>query len=166
MKITVKDIAYNGIIAALYVILTLITYPFSFNGVQIRLAEALVLLCFFRKDYTIGLVTGCAIANLFSTIGIIDAAFGTLATLIACLCICFCKHLVVAMIFPIASNAFIVALELYLFVENSPYWLNVGLIALGETIAIAIGYVLLLQLRSRPNFLKMIRAKQNLDFKL
>ncbi|MCF0107470.1 MAG: QueT transporter family protein [Bacilli bacterium] len=166
MKITIKDIAANGIIAALYVVLTLITYPFSFQGIQIRISEALVLLCFFRKDYSIGLSVGCALSNLFSTIGIVDVAFGTMATMIACLGIMFCKHLCVACIFPIVSNSLIVALELNLFVDNSPFWINAGLVAIGETIAIALGYIFFMVLKSRKNCLKLIRAKQNLDFKL
>lgn len=166
MKLTIKDIAYNGLIAALYVVLTLITYPFSFMGIQFRLAEALILLCFFRKDYIIGLTAGCAIANLFSSIGIIDVAFGTVATLLACICICFSKHLLVAIIFPIVSNAFIIGLELHLFVENSPFWLNVGLVAIGETAVMVVAYVLILLFKNRQNFYKLIRAKQNLDFKL
>ena len=86
-KITTKDIVSNALIAALYVVLTLITYPISFLGIQFRFAEILVLLCFFRKDYSIGLIIGCAIANLASSIGLVDVGFGTAATVVACVCI-------------------------------------------------------------------------------
>lgn len=165
MKLSGKDIAYNGVLAALYVVLTLITYPFSFMGMQVRVAELLVLVCFFRKDYAIGLVTGCAIANLFSSIGLIDSLFGTLATLLACLCIMFCKHLLVACIFPIVFNAFIVGLELYQFVGGNSYFAFVGMIAIGEAIAMALGYIFFSVLKGNSQFIKLIRAKQNVDFK-
>jgi len=165
MKITVKDIAANGIIAAVYVVLTLVTYPLSYMGVQCRIAEAMVLLCFFRKDYIVGLTLGCAIANLFSSVGLVDVAFGTAATFIALLGIMFCKHLIVACAMPIIANAFIIGLELFLFVGNEPYFLFVGTVALGEFVAIGIGYILFMVLKSNSQFLKLIRANQNLDFK-
>lgn len=165
MKITVKDIATNGIIAAVYVVLTLVTYPLSYMGVQVRIAEAMVLLCFFRKDYIIGLTAGCAIANLFSPVGLVDVAFGTAATFIACLAIIFCKHLLVASLIPVIANGFIIGLELFLFVGDNPYFLFVGTVALGEFVALGIGYILFTVLRSNSNFLKLIRANQNVDFK-
>lgn len=165
MKFTAKDIAYNGVLAALYVVLTLLTYPFSFLGMQIRIAEILVFVCFFRKDYTIGLVVGCALANLFSPIGLMDALFGTLSTLLSCLCIMFCKHLLVATIFPIVFNSFIVGFEIYYFVGQNSYFVCVGMVALGETIAIIIGYILFMVLKRNTKLLKFIRAKQNVDFK-
>ena len=169
MKLTAKDIAINGIIAAIYVVLTLLTYPFSFLGLQIRLAEMMVLLCFFRKNYILGLTTGCAIANLFSSIGIIDVAFGTLATFLSCLCICFCKHLLGACIFPILFNSGIIGLELYFFANEggaNSFWLFAVEVLIGELIAITLGYVLFQILKRNTRFLKLIRAKQNLDFKV
>ena len=104
MNPIIRKIAANAFIAALYVVLTLASYPLSFNQIQFRVAEVLVLLCFFRKDFVIGLTCGCALANLFSTLGPIDIAFGSAATLIACLCICISKHLCVAILFPVISN--------------------------------------------------------------
>lgn len=47
MKIDTRSIISNGIIAAVYVVLTYITYTISFLGLQFRFAEILVLLCFF-----------------------------------------------------------------------------------------------------------------------
>ena len=166
MKLTAKDIAYNGIIAAFYVVLTLITYPISFLGIQLRIAEVMVLLCFFRKDYIIGLVSGCAIANLMSSIGLIDVLFGTAATLLACLVIIFCKQLFVAALIPVISNAFIVGLELFLFIGDNPYFIYVGMVAIGEFCAMVIGYIFFIALRNNTKFLKLIRANQNIAFKI
>ena len=163
-RITTRDIASNAIIAAVYVVLTLITYPFSYLGIQFRVAEIMVLLCFFRKDYAIGLIIGCAIANLASSIGLVDVGFGTLATLLACLGIMFSKWLAIACIFPVVSNAFIVGFELWKFMD-CPFWLSVGTVALGEFTVLLAGYIIFMILKKNKAFFEMIRRNQNENFK-
>ncbi|HOF43397.1 MAG TPA: QueT transporter family protein, partial [Bacilli bacterium] len=49
-----KVIVRNALIASLYVVLTVIN-PFSFESIQFRISEILILLVFFRKDYFLGL---------------------------------------------------------------------------------------------------------------
>ena len=100
----IKTISYNAIICALYVAITLLSYPISFQAIQFRISELLLILCFFRKDYTAGLTLGCIISNLFSSLGPIDALFGGVATLLSCLLIGLCKHLVVAVLIPVIAN--------------------------------------------------------------
>ena len=164
MKITTRDIVSNALIAAIYVVATLITYPVSFLGIQFRLAEIMVLLCFFRKDYAVGLVLGCAIANLTSSIGLVDVGFGTLATLLTCLCVMFCKHLAIACIFPVLFNGFIVGFELWKFL-GAPFWISVGTVAAGEFAVMVVGYILFMVLKRRKTFFDTIRANQNIAFK-
>lgn len=124
----------------------------------------MVLLCFFRKDYAVGLVLGCAIANLASSIGLIDVGFGSLATLLTCLCVMFCKQLAIACIFPVLFNGFIVGFELWKFL-GEPFWISVGTVALGEFAVMIVGYVLFMILKRRQSFFETIRAKQNIAFK-
>lgn len=164
MKLDAKGIAYNGFIATLYVVLTLITFPISFLGIQFRLAEILILLCFFRKDYIFGLTLGCIIANLFSSIGVVDVLFGGVATLLSCLAIIFCKHLAIAILFPIALNSLIVGLELFLFLKE-PFWISSGTVALGEIAVLLFGYVFVMIFRKNKYFFELIRANQNMSFK-
>ena len=164
MKISTKDIIANSLIAAIYVVLTMITYPFSYMGIQFRVAEVMVLLCFFRKDYAFGLVIGCAIANLPSAIGLVDVGFGSLATLIACLGIMFMKNLGIACLFPVVSNAFIVGFELWKFL-GLPFWISVGEVAIGEFAVMVIGYIFFMLIKRRKGFFETIRANQNLEFK-
>ena len=163
-KITTKTIVSNAMVAAIYVVLTLVTYPISFLGIQFRFAEILVLLCFFRKDYSIGLILGTAIANLTSPIGVVDVGFGTLATLIACLGIMFCKQLAIACLFPVISNAFVVGFELWKFL-GEPFWISVGLVAIGEFTVMVVAYILYMVLKRRKTFFEIIGAKQNIAFK-
>ena len=166
MKFNVGIIARNGIVAALYVVFTLLSYPIAFGLYQLRIAEALVLLCFFRKDYTIGLTLGCLIVNAFSELGPIDMLIGTSATLISCLLVGFCKHLLIACFMPIAANAILVGLELHYFLDESiPFWVGAGFVALGELGAMAIGYLIFMLCKNRKKFFKFIEANQNEEFK-
>lgn len=167
MKLTIKDIASNGVIAALYAALTLITYQFSYGPIQFRIAEIMVLFCFFRKDYVIGLTVGCFIANLFSSVSYFDIIFGTLATLISCLLIAYSKILLISLVYPIIANGLIVGLMLYFVVDSSvSFWFYAGTVALGELVVMIVGYILFMFLRKQETFMKLIRANQNLAFKL
>ncbi len=74
-------------IAALYVVMTLISAAFglSSGAVQIRISEALCALTFFTPAAVPGLTVGCLIANLITGANILDVVFGTLATLLGAL---------------------------------------------------------------------------------
>jgi len=168
MKFNIGIVARNGIVAALYVVLTLLSYPISFGLYQLRIAEILVLLCFFRKDYTIGLTLGCLIVNFFSfEIGIIDVLIGTVATLLSCLLVGFCKHLLVACLIPIIANGLLIGFELRYFLDgqNITFWVGAGFVALGELGAMVIGYLIFMLLKNRKKFYKLINANQNEEFK-
>ena len=82
---TVKLITQSGIIAVLYVVLSLLTYQFSYLEIQCRVAEALCMTMFFTPAGAWGVCIGCFITNLFGG-SWIDIVFGTLATVIAVLC--------------------------------------------------------------------------------
>lgn len=160
----INTIVDNAIIIALYVTLSLITYPISFGPIQFRFAEILVLLCFFRKDYCIGLVLGCAIVNIAS-FSPFDILFGSLATLLSCLVLMFSKQLIVGILAPIIFNSFIVGLELNI-ILGEPLWFTIGTIAIGEAAVMILGYIFFMLMKKRPNFLTFIKANQNLDFKI
>ncbi len=160
----IESIARNAIIAALYVVITVLCMPISYNALQFRISEILILLVFFRKDYSIGIILGTALSNLFSSLGFFDVLFGTIATALACVCIMFMKQLAIASLFPIIFNAFIVGFELWWLMEES-FWISVGWVALGEVVVIVAGYILFMIFGKRKNFQKTIRATQNLQFK-
>lgn len=88
-----RVIVKNGVVAGLYVALVYAFGFMSFELVQFRIAEVLVLLCFFDRRYTYGIVIGCFIANAFGPYGIVDAFFGSAASLIACLLLSFSKNI-------------------------------------------------------------------------
>lgn len=165
-KKTTRSVARNAIISALYVVLTLLSHSFSYGMIQFRIAEILVLICFFRRDTIFGLVVGCFIANAFSTIAGLDMLFGTLATLIACLGITFMPRLLLAIFWPIAANAFIVGAEVFFILgEGQHYFVAVGWVALGETVVLIAGYLIFLALKQNKGFMKMIGANRRVDVK-
>ena len=86
MKITrAKHISQAAMIAALYVILTLLTNLLGLaNGViQIRISEALTILPLYFPAAVPGVFIGCLISNLLTGCALWDVVFGSLATLIA-----------------------------------------------------------------------------------
>ena len=83
-KITTHHLTQGAIIAGLYVVLSLLTYQFSYLEIQCRVAEALCMTIFFTPAGAWGVCVGCFITNLFGG-SWIDTVFGTLATVIAVL---------------------------------------------------------------------------------
>ena len=75
-------ITQGAVIAALYVVLTLVFAPISFGPVQVRIAEALCILPMFTPAAIPGLFIGCLIANFIGGGIMLDVIFGSLATLI------------------------------------------------------------------------------------
>lgn len=160
MKTNNKNIVRISIIASMYIVFTIIN-PFSYNAIQFRISEILMMLCFFRKDYSIGLILGCFISNLFSDIMIYDIIFGTLATVLACICMMFSKNIYVSIIYPIIFNSIIVGFELYL-AFNTPFIMNALYVFIGEAVVMIIGVIIFNRLRKNNHFLELIDANQNI----
>lgn len=68
-------------IAAIYVVLTLLFAPFSYGEVQVRLSEALTILPVFTPAAVPGLFVGCLLSNILGGCIVPDIIFGSLATL-------------------------------------------------------------------------------------
>ena len=80
---TVRDLTHIAIVAALYVVLTIVP-PFnliSYGPYQFRIAEMFNLLGFYNRKYIIAVTLGCVIANFFS-FNMIDVVVGSLSTLV------------------------------------------------------------------------------------
>ncbi len=158
-SISTRRIAKSGVIAALYVALTLSLSFLSYGNIQFRVAEALMLLCLFSKDYVFALTVGCFAANIFSTVGLIDTVVGTSATLLAGVCIYLLRNklnYVTASLFPVVFNGLFVGLELWL-VLKLPLFLSMAQVAIGETVCVSlVGTVLLKLLSKNKAFMSMI----------
>ena len=159
----VKFMATSAIIAALYIVVTLIFSAISFGQVQFRIAEIFNHLVAFNPRYFIGVVLGVLISNaLFSTIGVMDIIFGvghSIITLGLLILICkFVKNIWARLIinsFLFTATMFIIAIELNI-VLGFPFWITWLYCAVGEFIVLAVGAPIIYLLNSRLNFKNLI----------
>ena len=84
-KISVRKIAFSGVVAAFYAGLTIAVMPLSYGPVQLRLSEALCILPFFFPFSVWGIFVGCIAANIISPYPL-DVLVGPIASLIAAIC--------------------------------------------------------------------------------
>lgn len=108
-RISTSMIAITGITAAVYMVATLAIAPLSYGAIQLRFSEIMVLLAFIDPAYAAGLILGCAMSNLFSTVGMIDVIFGTLGTVVAVIGIIKSKQLFMATLWPTISMLVVTA---------------------------------------------------------
>lgn len=167
-KTNVYTLCTAGIIAAIYVALTLAFAPISFGPVQLRISEMLCILPAFTIAGVPGVAIGCLLANLWAGAMLPDVVFGTLATLIGAAgtyWLCNGKNsggtwdsaektaaagsdwmfLLRAALPPIVSNAIIVPLVLkYAYHLEDAVWFMVLTVGAGEVLAVGVlGGVLL-----------------------
>ena len=101
----------SGVIAALYVVLTLLAKLLGLDSgqIQLRLSEALCVLPVFLPAAVPGLTVGCLLANILCGNIFWDVLFGTLATLIGAVGTRLLrKRPLLALLPPIAANTVIV----------------------------------------------------------
>lgn len=134
-----KYIALSGIIAALYIALSLISMAFgiSYGPVQVRFSEALCILPVFLPAAIPGLTIGCLLSNLIMGCALWDVLFGTIATLLGALGTYYLgKKPLLALVPPIVSNTIIVPLILrYAYSTNLPLWVLMISVGAGEIIS-------------------------------
>lgn len=155
-KEQIISITKIAIVAALYIVLTVLIYPLSFNEIQVRFSEVLLLLCFFDKKYGIGIVVGCAVSNLFSPIPL-DVLFGTAQTIVAVVLIGYLRPLILSLILTILSMV-IVGLEIAVISSFDMWWLVTIQVMAGEAIVLlGIAYPLSFLLKRSKSFMKIIK---------
>jgi uncharacterized membrane protein len=129
-----------GVIAALYVALTMLFQPISFGAVQFRISEALCILPVLWPEAVAGLTVGCLISNLLGGALPPDVIFGTLATLLAAFATAkLRKNIWLAAFMPVVFNGVIVGLVLTYAYQIPALLLNMLTVALGEA---AVLYIL------------------------
>ena len=159
----VKTMATSGVIAALYVAVTLMILPFGFTNVQFRVSEMFNHLVVFNKKYIFGIVLGVFIANLLmSELGPIDLVFGVGQSIIALSITIFSAKFISGIYKRMIFNTiiftftmFIIAFELN-FVLGFPFLLTWLTVAAGEFVVMAVGIPIMAALNKRLNFEKLI----------
>ena len=147
MNRNVKKIVLSGLIAAMYVVLTLLQntlFPGTASAaVQFRASEALCVLAVFTPAAIPGLTVGCIISNIFAGLGAIDLVVGPLASFLAALGMYLLRNQrtlklpILSLLCPAVSNGLLVGAEIALFFSEGQafwavFWMNAGLVAVGE----------------------------------
>ncbi|MBC2369215.1 QueT transporter family protein [Listeria booriae] len=158
----IKTLTINAIVAALYVVVTLVVAPFGFTNIQFRLSEMFNHLIVFDKKYFLGIVVGVFIANIFSPLGGYDLIFGVGQSVISLGILILLnkfvadvkvRMLLTTLVFSVTSV--LVAWELAL-VLDFPFlytWLTV---AISEFIVLAVGAPIMYYINKRIDFKKII----------
>lgn len=153
-----RKIALYGVIAALYVVLTVAVAPLAYGQLQFRLSELLVPLIMFDFGFAWPLLIGTAIANFFSPLGMTDVIFGTLGTAVGILSFMLAKKILPsakfwqqAVYFVIAFGVigmFVIAVELNLVyaIPLTEAWLTV---MLGQIAVLILGVFIMKKLYPR-----------------
>ena len=155
-----RSLVRAGLIAAIYVALTLLFQPISFSAIQFRVSEALTLLPVLTADAVPGLFVGCLLANVFGGAVWFDVVLGALATLLAALCTRrFRSRPPVAAVFPAVFNGLIVGPVVYFAYVRAPgapvsvptLLFNMATVAFGELVVCCVlGLVLVYALKRLP----------------
>ncbi len=156
---TARDLALGGIIAALYVVLTILSAIFGLASgvIQVRLSEALTVLPALTASAVPGLTLGCLLANMITGCAPWDVVFGTLATLLGAVGTRMLKDKpFLCWIPPVVSNMVIVPIVLMkVYGVPDTFWYLMLTVGAGEVIAC--GVLGLLLLRSlRPVWPKLV----------
>ncbi|MCY6353761.1 QueT transporter family protein [Clostridium sp. ZS2-4] len=156
-NIKTEFLVESAVVAGLYAALTMILGFMSYGPIQFRIADIMTLLAFIDPLYIPGLVLGCAISNVTSTIGIVDIVVGSFATLISAYLISKTKNLFIASLWSTIINGVIVGAELY-YVLGLPFWLSALQVAIGEFVVVTIiGYPLFKYILKNKNLVNMLR---------
>ena len=160
MKSTTHSLTRAALIAALYLLLTILFQPISFGAVQFRVSEALTLLPVLTADAVPGLFVGCLLANLLGGGIWYDVVLGTIATLLAAICTRKLRNQpLLAAFMPVLFNGLIVGPVVYMAYVRAPgapiswpvLFSSMGTVALGElVVCYVLGLLLIKALNHLP----------------
>ena len=156
-----RSLARAGVIAAVYVVMTILTpFTLSFGPVQFRIAEALTLMPLLTVDAVPGLCVGCLLANLLGGGVWFDVVLGSIATLLAAIFAWkWRRHPPLAALSPVLFNGLIVGPVVYFAYVRAPgapvsvptLLFNMATVAFGELVVCCVlGLALLYALRKLP----------------
>lgn len=137
-KLNVLFVAQAAMIAAIYVVLTLVGASFAYGPVQVRLSEALTILPAFTPAAIPGVFLGCLLSNILGGCILPDIIFGSLATLIGAVFTWMLrdKSRYLAPLPPILANTIIVPFVLkYGYMDPLPIPFMMLTVGIGEVIS-------------------------------
>ena len=149
-----RNLVYGALIAAIYVVLTMVFRPISFGPIQFRISEALCILPYFTPAAIPGVFLGCLISNMLGGAVMMDVVFGSLATLIGAVGSWILrKNRYLVSVSPILSNTLIIPWVLkFAYGSEDLIWYMMVTVGIGEVLAIGVlGQILLTALDKHKN---------------
>ena len=137
-KNNINYLTQAALIAAAYVVLTILFAPFGFGEIQVRISEMFTILPVITPAAIPGLVLGCLIGNTFGGAILPDIIFGSIATLIGAVGTYALRNkpTYIAAIPPIVSNGIIIPFVLkYAYGSPMPIPLMMLTVGIGEVIS-------------------------------
>ena len=152
MQKSTLHLTQGAVIAALYVVLTLLSNAFNLSSgvIQLRISEALYALAIFTPSAVLGLFVGCILSNIFVGSIVIDVIFGSIATLIGAFFTYKLRHRpLISLIPPILSNAIIIPPILkFAYGFEGSVWFFALTVGIGELLSCGVlGYLLYLAIK-------------------
>ena len=146
MSSATKSIVRAGLIAGLYVVLSLLTLPIASGAIQFRLSEALTIMPLFFVEAIPALFVGCMLSNLITGCMLLDVILGSVITLFSAVLTYFVGRItknaplriVIGGFFPVVLNALflpIIWLAIYGAIEYV-YILQVLFLLVSQSISI------------------------------
>ncbi|WP_010096615.1 QueT transporter family protein [Ornithinibacillus scapharcae] len=143
------EIAKVSIVAALYVVVTVVLAVISFGAIQLRLSEMFNYLALYHKRYVLAVTLGVVFANFLSPTWFLDVPIGGIATfLVLILCRAVTRKIeneILRLVFTaviFALSMFTVAGQLAILLDFPFFytWLTVGI---GELLSMTIGGIVI-----------------------
>ena len=135
-----RNLVFSALIAAIYVVLTLLLRPISYGPIQFRVSEALCVLPYFTPAAIPGVFIGCLISNLLGGAVLMDIVFGSLATLIGAIGSWLLRrNRWLVSLPPILSNTLIIPwVRKFAYGSEDLIWYMMITIGIGEILAIGV----------------------------
>lgn len=135
-----RNLVFGALIAAIYVVLTMVFRPISFGPIQFRISEVLCVLPYFTPAAIPGVTIGCLISNMLGGSVMMDVVFGSLATLIGAVGSWLLrKNRFLVSVPPIVSNVLIIPWVLkFAYGSEDLIWYMMITVGIGEILAIGV----------------------------
>ncbi len=138
LNIDANTIVSQGLIAAIYVVLTWSIPAFSYGNIQFRFAEIMTLFAFYNPKYVYGLTIACVIANIMSPFGIIDIIFGAFASFVALFLMSKIKNIWIASLMPALCSPIIALVIMIASTEKIAFFVFTGEIMISEFVIVTL----------------------------
>lgn len=150
MQKRIHYLTRSGLIAAIYVVLTLVIQPIGYGTVQFRVSELLTVLPVYMPEAIPGLAVGCFVSNLIglstgaNPAGGWDLLIGTAATAVAAVLTYLLRGIrfknlpILATLPPVIVNAIVIGAELALVYGGVPWYVHMLGVAMGQFVACSV----------------------------